>query len=62
MCPAIVSGIVTEGALMNCLPIFSLSLATVPDVLGKVNSVQSPLRFQSGEWDEQFLNWRTIVN
>ena len=39
MCPAIVSCIVTEGALINCLPIFSLSLATVPDVLAKVNSV-----------------------
>ena len=45
MCPAIVSGIVTEGALMNYLPIFSLSLATVPDVLAKVNSVLSRLRF-----------------
>ena len=39
MCPAIVSGIVTEGALMNYLPIFSLSLTTVPDVLAKINSV-----------------------
>ena len=39
MCPAIVSGIVTEGVLMNCLPIFSLSLTTVPDVLAKINSV-----------------------
>ena len=39
MCPVIVSGIVTEGARMNYLPILSLSLATVPDVLAKVNSV-----------------------
>ena len=39
MCPAIVSGIVTESVLINYLPIFSLSLATVPDVLAKFNSV-----------------------
>jgi len=40
MCPASVSGIVTEDAPVSYWPIFSLSLITVPEVFAKVNSTQ----------------------
>ena len=53
MCPAIVSGIVTEGALMNCLPIFSLSLAT---------SSRCPCESYLGLVSFAFLEWRMGLN
>ena len=42
MCPAIVSGIVTEDAPVSYWPFFSLCLVTVPEVFAKVNSPQFP--------------------
>ena len=47
---AILSGIVTRYApLSSYWPILSLSLLTVPEVFAKLNSVQFPSRFESGE-------------
>ena len=43
MCPAIVSGIVTGDTAVSYWPIFPSSLATVPEVFAKVNSVQFSL-------------------
>ena len=45
MCPAIVSGFVTEHAPVNYWSIFFLCLVTVPEVFAKVNSAQFPSRF-----------------
>ena len=47
---AIDSGIVTRDVLDSYWPIFSLSLVTVPEVFAKVNSVQFPWPFLSGEY------------
>ena len=49
MPPAIVSGMVTRDTLLSYWPIFSLSLATVPEGFANVNSVQFP---------SPFLKWR----
>ena len=42
MPPAVVSGMVTRETLLSYWSIFSLSLATVPEVFANVNSVQFP--------------------
>ena len=49
MRPAIVSGIVTGNVSVSYWPIFSPSVATVPEVFVNVNSAQSHSRFLSGE-------------
>ena len=49
---AIVSGIIFGDETVSYWPIFSLSLVTVPKVFAKVNSVQFPSRFLSGEFAE----------
>ena len=49
MCAAIVPGIVTGDALVSYWLILSLSLVTVPEVFGKVNSAQTRSRFRSGK-------------
>ena len=49
MPPAIVSGMVTRDTLLSYWPIFSPSLATVPEGFANVNSVQFP---------SPFLKWR----
>ena len=45
MPPAVVSGMVTRETLLSYWSIFSLSLATVPEVFANVNSVQFPSPF-----------------
>ena len=41
-------------------PIFSLSLETIPEVFAKVNSVQFPSRFWSGEFDNTNPVFRAV--
>ena len=43
MRPAIVCGIVTGDTLVSYRPIFFPALETVPEVVAKANSAQSPL-------------------
>ena len=45
MCPAMVSGIVTDDAPVSYWPIFPMFLVTVPDAFAKVNSAQVPSIF-----------------
>ena len=40
MCPATISGMVSEDAPVSYWPIFSLFLITVPEVFAKVDSTQ----------------------
>ena len=49
MCPAIVSGMVTEDAPVSYWFFFFLSPVTVPEVFAKVNTVKFPFCFLSGE-------------
>ena len=42
MCPAIASGIVTKATQAAIGQFFSLTLKKVPDVLARINRVQSP--------------------
>ena len=49
---AIVSGIIFGDETVSYWPIFSLTIVTDPKVFAKVNSVQFPSRFLSGEFAE----------